>query len=262
MSVTALITTNVFAQNSPSMVRDSLLANGTIRSTVQFFYIKPIAEQYQPLVSVEGSGFSAPEGDLVRKRGLGIRFGYRWGAFEIETGLSTIQPAAGYRYMLNGRGYSTRVRSTDYQQIPVIIRYRFWQPTKRLSLRIGAGAAYNVDRNKLSLASEDHFEEGTLDANGNKVILAKFTGRYDKVKSFFSGEVSLSAHYQFATRLSVSVEGKRLFGSMGEVRFTSIRETFNPPAIQRVDARGGASSYNINVGIAYQFGFRYRYDLE
>ncbi len=257
------ICTNIFAQNQQIRVIDSLLAKGMIRSTVQSFYIKPLVEQYNSLVSVEGTGFSAPQGDLLRKRGFGIRLGYRWRHYELETGLSTIRPAAGIRYLLNypGFGHITRVRSTDFQQIPIVFRYRFWQPTKHLSLRVGAGIAYNTDLNKMSLAPTSTNEDGTLDANGNKIVLARFRSQYDKVKSFFSGEVNVSAQYQLSTRFSASLEAKRLISAMEIVSYNATQETFNPPAFNKVESRGGANSYSVNLGMAYQFGFRNRYHL-
>ena len=262
--ISAFFCANVFAQTRQTMEIDSLLVQGKIRSTVRSFYVKPIFEQYHSLVSVEGDGFLAPHGDLVRKRGFGIRVGYRWGRYEVETGLSTIQPMAGYRYILNypGFGYSTRTRSTDFQQIPFVFRYRLWQATRRLSLRIGAGVAYNVDLNKISLVSQVSGQEGTRDVNGKEIVLARYVSRYDQEKSFISGEVNASAHYQFSRRFSASFEFKRLFSKTGVVRMMATQETFNPPAIKNVVSKGGANSYNVNIGVAYQFGFRNRYDFE
>ncbi len=257
-----LVHPNSYGQNRQTNI-DSLLAKGTIRNTVQSFYIKPIVEQYNSLVEVDGTGFSAPKGDMLRKRGFGIRLGYRWGHYELETGLSTIRPAAGIRYLLNysGFGHITRVRSTDFQQIPIVFRYRFWQPTKQLSLRIGAGVAYNIDLNKMSLAPTSVNEDGTLDAKGNKIILAQFKSQYDKVKSFFSGEVNVSAQYKLSNRFCASLEAKRLISAMGIVSYNATQETFNPAAFNEVESRGGANSYNVNLGIAYQFGFNNRYHL-
>ena len=263
MLIALLVTTIVFAQKQQIGAIDSLLAGGMIRSNVQSFYIKPIVEQYQSLVSVEGAGFSSPNGDLLRKRGLGIRLGYRWKRYELETGLSTIRPAAGYRYLLNhpGFGHITRVRSTDFQQIPLVFRYRFWQPIKRLSLKIGIGFAYNIDLNRASLAATDNSQIGTNDANGNAIVLERVKSRYDKEKSFFSGEINASAHYQFSTHFSASLEFKRLFSETGVVRLSATQETFNPSVFRNVDARGGANGYGINFGVTYRFGFRNRYQL-
>ena len=262
VTIAVLIGTNCSAQNRQTNAIDSLIAKGTLRTTVRSFYIKPLVEQYQSLVSLEGSGFEKPQGDLLHKRGFGIRVGYQWGPYELETGLSVIRPAAGYRYIVDGSyGHSTQVRSTDYHQFPLVFRYRIWQPTKRLSLHVGAGVAYNVDLDKFILAPEDHPEEGLLDANGNKIVLARFSRRYDKVKAFFSGEVNVSARYQFLSRFSANLELKRLFSATNIVRLTATQETFNPPSLKNVEARGGANSYNLNLGIAYQLGFRNRYDL-
>ena len=72
-----LVNASSFAQNQQIRAIDSLLAKGIIRSQVQSFYIKPIVEQYNSLVEVEGAGFIVPHGDILRKRGIGIRLGYR-----------------------------------------------------------------------------------------------------------------------------------------------------------------------------------------
>lgn len=170
--------TKSLAQKPYKDVTDSLLAQGFIKKTVQSFYIKPIFEQYHSIVSTQGDGFSSPKGDLVRKRGFGIRIGYSWKAFEVQTGLSSIRPAAGYSYLLPAStgyftGYTTRTISTDFYHVPVTFRYQLWQLTKGVSLRIGAVVAYNVDLDKISLAFGGVSEESTQDANGNKVVLAR-----------------------------------------------------------------------------------------
>ncbi len=259
----AFNSTDAFAQKSYRDVTDSLLAQGVIKKTVRSFYIKPVFEQYQSLVSVEGDGFTRPTGDLVRKRGFGVRIGYQWKAFEVETGISNIRPAAGYRYMLGGStGHTTRVRSTDFYHVPVGFRFRFWQPTKKLSFRVGAGAAYNMDLDKLKLAPEDNLEEGTLDANGNKVILARTKSWYEQRKSFFSAELNLSTQYRFSSHFSANIEVRRLFSSMDVVRLKSTQQTFNPPVFRNVEARGGANSLSINIGLSYQFGSNNRYNIK
>lgn len=260
--IVTLTSINTFAQRPYSYSVDSLLTNGVIKNTVQSFYIKPILEQYQSLISVEGDGFTAPKGDLVRKRGFGLRIGYQWKAFELETGISTVRPGAGYRYMISGfTGYTTRVRSTDFYHIPVVFRYQFWQPTQKLSFRVGAGMAYNIDLDKLKLAPDDNSEEFTLDANGNQVTLARTKSRYEQKKSFFSAELNLSTQYRFNSHFSISLEARRLFSPMDVVRITATQETFNPTISRSVEARGGANSLNVNIGLAYRFGFRNRYQL-
>ncbi|GAB2551523.1 hypothetical protein GCM10027085_48490 [Spirosoma aerophilum] len=239
-----------------------MLADGAIRKQTQSFYIKPIFEQYQSLVSVQGDGFSAPQSDLARKRDWGIRIGYQWGPYELETGVSFIRPLAGYRYLVPGSfGYSTQTISTDYHQFPLVFRYRFWQPAKQLSLHAGAGAAYNVNLDRSIRPPGDRFEEGTVDADGNKVILARFSRQYDQIKSFFSAEVNASARWTFSSRFSASLEFKRLISANNVINLTATQETFNPPALKTVQAHGGANSYNVNLGIKYQFGFRNRYSL-
>lgn len=255
--------TDCLAQKTYIDLTDSLLAQGTIEKSIQSFYIKPIFEQYRSLVTTQGDGFSAPNGDLVRKRGFGIRIGYSWKNFELETGLSSIRPAAGYRYLLAGSfGHTTRTISTDFYHLPVLFRYRFWQPTNKLSLRIGAGVAYNVDLDKLSLAIGGISEESTQDANGNKVVLARTRDQYEKKKSFFSGEVNLSAQYQFSRHFSASLEARRIFGPADALRLTATQERFNPSSVRTVDSNGGTNSFSLNVGLAYQFSFQNRYQLK
>lgn len=254
--------TNASAQKTYRDVTDSLLAQGTIKKSTQSFYVKPIFEQYRSLVTTKGDGFTTPLGDLVRTRSFGIRIGYNWGKFELETGLSNIRPAAGYRYILAGStGYSTRTMSTDFYHLPVTFRYKFWQPTKGLSLWIGAGVAYNVNLDKLSLASGGTSEEFTQDANGNRIVLARTRDQYDQRKSFLSEELNLSAQYRLSSHFGINLEARRLFGPMDAVRSTSSQETFNPPAIRTVESRGGANSFSINLGLQYKFGFNNRYKL-
>ncbi len=251
------------AQKTYADLTDSLLAQGIIKKTAQSFYVKPIFEQYRSLVTTEGNGFNSPNGDLVRKRGFGIRIGYDWKNFELETGISSIRPATGYRYLLPGStGYSTRTISTDFYHLPIIFRYRFWQPTNKLSLRIGAGVAYNVDLNTVSLAIGGISEESTQDASGNRVILARTRSQYEKKKSFFSEEVNLSAQYQFSRHFSASLEARRIFGPMDALRLTATQELFNPSSIRTVESSGGTNSFSINVGLSYQLSFKNRYQLK
>ncbi|WP_144035951.1 hypothetical protein [Spirosoma fluviale] len=252
------------AQRTFQHVTDSLVTEGIIRKTGHSLYIKPIFEQYQPLITVVGDGFSVPKGELTRKRGVGIRMGYRGKRFELETGLSTIRPAVGYRYLLNGPyayGHTTRTVSTDFYHIPLLFRYRLWQPVSKLSLRIGTGIAYNVDLDKLKLAPISNSEESSLDANGNKVVLARTRSQYERKKSFFSAEVNLSTQYQFSPHFSASLEVRRLFSPKDVVRITATQQTFDPPAFRDIEANGGANSLNLNLGIAYHFRVNNRYRL-
>ena len=254
---------NCSAQNWQTDTIDSLIAKGNLQSTVQAFYIRPIIEQYQSIVSVEGTGFSAPQNDLLRKRGFGIRLGYQWGQHELETGISVIRPAAGYSYMVNGSyGQSTQVRSTDYHQFPLIYRYLIWQLTKHISLHVGAGLAYNVNIDKSILDLEDHPEEGIIDADGNRIILARFSRRYDQAKSFVSGEINITSRWSFLSNLSANLEIKRLISSNNIVNLIATQETFNPSNYKNVEAHGGANSYSINLEIVYQFRFNKHYKLK
>ena len=259
---TGLISLNAFAQKTYRDLTDSLLAQGIIKKNVQSFYIKPVFEQYRSLVVTQGDGFTAPLGDLVRTRSFGIRIGYNWNAFEMETGLSIVRPFAGYRYILTGStGYTTVTRSTDFYHLPVIFRYQFWQPIKKLSLRVGVGTSYNVDLNKLPLASGGISEEFTQDASGNRIVLARTSDQYEQKKSFFSGELNLSAQYHLFHHFSTNLEVRRLFSPMDVVRYTATQQTFNPPAIRTVESRGGANSFSINLGLLYKFGFNNGYKL-
>lgn len=265
LGIVVLSNTNSFAQTSDREITDSLLAQKGIYKTVRSFYIKPVFEQYQSLITVVGNGFSSPKGDLARKRGIGIRLGYRWKSFELETGLSGIRPAVGFRYLLDGPnayGHTTRTISTDFYHIPLLFRYRFWQPTRELSLRVGAGVAYNVDLDKLKLAPTSSSEESTVDPDGNRIVLARTRSLYESKKSFVSAEVNLSVQYQFSAHFSTSVEARRLISPTNTVRVTASQETFYPPAVRTVEAIGGANSLGINIGLAYQFGFNNRYRLQ
>ena len=253
---------NTFAQKTPTAIRDSLLAQGVIKKTVRSLYIKPLIEQYQGIAWVEGTGFEKPKGDMLRKRGIGLRLGYQWGPYEVETGLSIIRPAAGYRYWTKGDfGYSTHVRSTDFHQFPLILRYRIWPVGNHLSLRVGVGIAYNTDLNKLSLAPNDIINEGLIDANDKLVLLARFRRQYTKTKSFLSGEVNTSIQYTFLKRVNATLEVKRLFSRRDVVQLQAVQETFNPPTSQPVNSYGSANSYSLNLGLSYQFGFTNRYTI-
>ena len=174
--------------------------------------------------------------------------------------MSTVRPAAGFRYP-SGYGVATQVMSNLYHQFPVVFRCRIWQPRQRLLFRIGAGIAYNVDLGKFAVIFPNVLEESTLNPDGTKLLLMRFRTRYEQKKSFFSGEVNVSAQYQLSNRFSASLEAKRLISAMGIVSYNATQETFNPPAFNKVESRGGANSYSVNLGIAYQFGFRNRYHL-
>lgn len=253
---------DAFAQKTPTAIRDSLLAQGVIKKTVRSFYIKPLFEQYQGIVSVEGEGFVRPQGDHLRKRGIGLRLGYQWGPYELETGLSIIRPAAGYRYWTKGDfGFSTHARSTDFHHFPLIFRYRIWPISNKLSLRVGVGIAYNTDLNKLSLAPNDIINEGLIDANDKLVLLARFRRQYTKTKSFLSGEVNTSIQYTFSRRFNANLEVRRLFSRRDVVQLQAVQETFNPSMSQHVNSYGSANSYSVNVGLSYQFGFTNRYTI-
>lgn len=214
------------------------------------------------MVITQGEGFTAPLGDLVRTSSFGIRIGYKWNVFELETGLSTLRPFAGYRYQLTGStGYTTVTRSTDFYHLPVIFRYQLWQPIKKLSLRIGAGVAYNIDLNKFPLAPTGVSQEFTQDANANRIILARTQSQYEQQKSFYSRELNLSAQYHLFAHFSTTLDIRRLFGPMDVVRYTATQQTFNPPAFRTVESRGEANSLSINLSLMYQFGFTNRYRL-
>lgn len=262
VGIVAFNAPDTFAQKTPTAVRDSLLAKGVIKKTVRSLYVKPLIEQYQGIVWVEGTGFEKPKGDMLRKRGIGLRLGYQWGPYELETGLSFIQPAAGYRYWTKGDfGFSTHVRSIDFHQFPLILRYRFWPISSKLSLRAGVGVAYNIDLNKLDFAPDDIIKEGLVDANGNVVLLARFRRHWAKTKSFLSGEVNTSVQYTFLRRFNATLEVKRLFSRRDVVQLRAVQETFNPPTSQPVNAYGSANSYSVNLGLSYQFGFTNRYTI-
>lgn len=253
---------DAFAQKTPTAIRDSLLAQGVIKKTVRSLYIKPLMEQYQGIVSVEGEGFVRPRGDMLRKRGIGLRLGYQWGPYELETGLSIIRPGAGYRYWTKGDfGYSTQVRSTDFHHFPLVLRYRIWPISSKLSIRTGVGIAYNTDLNKLDFPPDGILKEGLIDANGNLVLLSRFTRHYAKIKSFLSGEVNASVQYTFLKRVNATLEVKRLFSRRDVVQLSAVQETFNPPMSQNVNAYGSANSYSVNLGLSYQFGFTNRYTI-
>ena len=253
------------AQKNFTDFTDSLLAQGTLKKTVQSFYVKPILEQYQSLITVEGEGFSVPTADLARKRGYGIRLGYQWSAFEIETGLSTVMPYAGYGYRQTGLygavATITISRSTDFYHLPLIVRYRLWQLGRKLSFRVGAGVAYNVDLAKLKLAPIDNLEQFSIDGSGNKVILSRIKSQYEQQTSFFSAELNLSTRYQFSRHVYAMLEVRRLFGPANAVRISATQEQFNPPSVRTVEAHGGTNSLGFNLGLAYQFGFRNNYRL-
>lgn len=253
---------NTFAQKTPTAIRDSLLIQGVIKKTVRSLYIKPLIEQYQGIVSVEGEGFIRPQGDMLRKRGIGLRLGYQWGPYELETGLSIIRPGAGYRYWTKGDfGYATQVRSTDFHQFPLILRYRIWPISSKLFLRAGIGVAYNIDLNKLDFAPDGIIKEGFVDANGNVVLLSRFRRHWTKTKSFLSGEVNASVQYTFLKRVNATLEVKRLFSRRDVVQLSAVQETFNPPMSQAVNSYGSANSYSLNLGLSYQFGFANRYTI-
>lgn len=260
--ISLLINSGAYAQSWQSESVDSLMDKGVIQSTIQYFYIKPLFEQYQSIVSLQGSGFEKPKGDLVRKRGFGIRIGYQRGAYELETGLSMIRPVAGFRYTLTGSGYTTRTASTDFYHIPLVFRYRLWKPVNTLSFHVGVGGAYNVDLDKVKLAPDINVEETTLDANGNRIVLTSIKGRYDQQRSFFSGEVNASIRYRLASRFNASLEVRRLIGATNVVRFRAIQQLFNPTVTREVDSGGGANSYAVNVGISYIISIRKQYHLK
>lgn len=254
------------AQRTYTDFRDSLLAQGTLTKTTQSFYVKPILEQYQSLVTVEGEGFSVPSADLTRKRGYGIRVGYQWQAVEIETGLSTVMPYAGFGYRQIGpygaEALITISRSNDYYHLPLSVRYRVWQASRKLSFRVGAGVAYNVDLAKIKLPPNSALENYTLDANGARTTLSRISSQYEQKESFFSAELNGSIRYQFSRHVYAMLEVRRLFGPPNAVRLTATLEQFNPSSVRSVVARGGTNSLGFNLGLAYQFGFRNNYQLK
>ena len=196
-SLIAIKGVDCLAQKNYENFADSLLAQGAILKSTQSFYIRPIIEQYYSLVVTKGDGFSPLQGDLIRKRGLGIRIGYQWKEFEVETGLSTIRPVAGYGFTQNGPygGYSSLSRSIDFYHLPFIFRYRIWQPSKKLSFRVGTGVAYNVDLDKLKLSPTNSLVSYAVDTNGDRVILSQTKSQFDQQKSFFSAELNLTTQY-------------------------------------------------------------------
>lgn len=256
-----IISTHSFAQKSYKDIRDSLIAEGIIKETSQSFYVKPIFEQYQSIVSIQGSGFSKPNADFVRKRGFGIRVGYQQRSYEIETGLSMIRPIAGFRYA-SEYGYTTRGGSTDFYHVPLVFRYRVWVPIKHLSLYVGIGAAYNFDLDKVKFPPELREVETKLDANGNQTIFAITKSRYDQEESFFSGEVNISGRYRISSHFSAGLEVRRLISRNDIVRLRATEQSFAPPMIREFASSGGANSYSINFGIAYKFGATSRYRLD
>ena len=94
---------DTFAQKTSRAVADGLLAQGVIKKTVRSFYIKPLIEEYQGIASVEGTGFSKPFGDHLRKRGIGLRLGCKWAPYELETGGH--YSASGRLLLLGQRGF-------------------------------------------------------------------------------------------------------------------------------------------------------------
>lgn len=196
----------------------------------------------------------------MRKVSVGIRVGYRSGPFEIETGLSSIRVGVGYQFTPEyGYGLISRVRSTDYTQIPLVIRYRFWQPTRRLSFRAGVGVAYNFDRNRFALAPSSTQQEYSFDAGGSPTLVGQISSNYIRPTKFWSGEINLSANYHLSKRFNVTVEGKGLISSNTVATFNNVREVYNPATIQRFSSTGGIYRYNVNLGVSYQFGFKNRY---
>lgn len=261
--VLMFIGSNCLGQDQEPDAFRKLPKNIALISKSQSFYIKPIIEQYQSAVTVEGDGFSKPLGDLLRKRGFGVRLGYQWGLYELETGVSAIRPGAGYRYRVKGDiGTATQVRSTDYYQVPVVVRYRLWQIRNCLSLRAGVGVAYNIDIDKLSLAPNEIIQEGIIDVNQKPILLSRFTRTYTNVKSFFSGEVNASIQYKFLKRFNVTFEVRRLLSRKDVVQISAVQETFDPPTVRNVKAYGSVNSYNFNLGLAYQFMFLNRYSIK
>lgn len=253
----------VQAQYKLSESIDGLIARENLQSSVRSYYLRPLLEIQQGSTQVQGDGrFSEPKGSLMRQFTVGVRLGYRSGPLEIETGLSSVRVGAGYQFRpeYNG-GLNSRIRSNSYTQIPLNARYRFWQPTQRLSFRVGAGVGYNVDLNQVSLAPSSIQQEYVYGANGGSTIVAQVSSTFSRSSSFLSGEINLSAYYQLSKRFSVIVEGKRLFSSGSIVRLESTREVYNPAEMQRFNAIGGANGFNLNFGMSYQFGFRNHYQL-
>lgn len=242
---------------------DSLVALENLQTSVQSYYFRPLLELQQGTTEVQGDEqFSKPRTNLMRKVSLGIRFGYRSGPLEIETGLSSVRVGVGYQFTPEyNAGLNSRVRSTDYTQIPLVIRYRFWQPSQRLSFRAGAGVAYNSDWNRFPLAPSSTQQEYSYEPNGNSTLVAQISSNYVRKTTFWSGEINLSAYYQLSKRFNVVVEGKRSLSSNTVATFDNIREVYNPASTQRFNASGGIYRYNVNLGVSYQFGFKNRYRL-
>ncbi len=255
--------TCVHAQPGRTSFIDSLIARENLQSSVQSYYIRPLVEFQEGTTEVQGDErFSEPRTNLMRKISLGIRFGYRSGPFEIETGLSSVRVGAGYQFIPEyDAGLNSRVRSTDYTQIPLVVRYRFWQPSQRLSLRAGAGVAYNFDRNRFPLSSSSTQQEYSYKADGSSTLAAQISSNYVRKTTFWSGEINLSAYYQLSKRFNVIIEGKRLFSSNAIATLDNVRELYSTASSQRFSASGGIYRYNINLGVSYQFGFKSRYRL-
>lgn len=262
-----LLDSILFASAQAQIIRpnavDSIIARENLINTVQSFYLRPLFEIQQGTTNVQGDKrFNEPNPNSMRQIGFGIRIGYRSGPLEVETGLSSVWAGAGYRFWPEyDPGWNTHIRSTSYVQILLTVRYRFWQPTPKLSLRAGIGIAFNFDTNKFSLGSSSTLKEYVYSADGNPTLAATVFSKYHKELKFWSGEVNLSAYYQLSKRFGILVEGKRLISSNSIVTLNNTREVYNPSDTQKFNANGGINGYSFNAGISYQFGFRNRYRL-
>lgn len=263
MGLHLLAVEQMYAQLVPANSVDSLIMRENLLRTVQSYYLRPLLEIQQGATNVQGNErFSEVRADMLRQASLGIRIGYRSGSFEAETGISSVRVGAGYKFIPEyDAGLRSRVRSTGYTQIPFIVRFSFWRPTERFSLRAGVGLAFNFDANKRSLGSSSTLVEYIYSANGNPTEAAKTVSKYTREPKFWSGEISLSTYHQLSKRFSITVEGKRLIGSNNIVTLSNVREVYKPADIQQFIATGGANAYNLNLGISYQFGFRNYYRL-
>jgi hypothetical protein len=261
MAFCLLLSIYVQAQPIRTNSIDSLIARENLQSSVQSYYLRPLVEIQQGSAKVQGDErFTEPRNSLMRKVSLGVRIGFRSESLEIETGLSSIRVGAGYQFTPEyDTGLNSRVRSTDYTQVPLTVRYRFWQPTQRLALRAGVGLAYNFDRNRFPLAPTSTQQEYSFSTNGTSTLAARTSSNYVRKSKFWSGEINLSAYYQLLKRFNVVIEGKRLISSNTIATFNNVREVYTPTSIQRFTASGGIYRYNINLGVSYQFGFRSRY---
>ncbi|WP_139361618.1 PorT family protein [Spirosoma sp. 209] len=252
---------NVQAQSARTNSIDSLIARENLQSSVRSYYIRPLLEFQQGNTEVQGDAkFTEPRTSLMRKVSLGIRVGYRSERLEVETGLSSIRVGTGYQFTPEyGYGLNSRVRSTDYTQVPLTIRYRFWQPAQRFSLRAGIGIAYNFDANRLPLSASSFQDEYSYTVDGSPTLAGRISSNYIRKTKFWSGEINLSAYYQLSRRFNATVEAKRLISSNAIATFDNVREVYNPASTQRFNSTGGIYRYNVNLGVSYQFGFQNRY---